>query len=77
VYKTLKKQDGCFLRASEKAFYLVETQGKSAVCDLPDAVKTGSWRDAVSGERVGTSPTSAGQVTLKPYGFRVFLREQP
>ena len=71
IYKTVRQQNGVFTRASDAAFYVVDTLGKAQSVTVPAQLAKASWRDVVTGETVSDGTTA---LELRPYGFRVFVR---
>jgi len=73
VYKTVKVDAGVYVRASGKAFYVVETNGHKAQCKVRADLLRGSWRDAVTSGVLEKASAGTFEIGMKPYGFRVFL----
>lgn len=75
-YETVKRKGGVFVRKTDEAFYIVETKGNAAECVLaPDLLEPGAYRDAVSGERLTKNSEGKHEISMEPYGFRVFLKK--
>ncbi|MBM4080386.1 MAG: hypothetical protein FJ278_11855 [Planctomycetes bacterium] len=75
IYKTVKKENGVFIRRADNAFYIVETDGKSGQVVLEAELVPGNYRDAVTGQALKKARDGRYQVALTPYAFRVFLRQ--
>jgi len=75
LYKTVGKDGSVFFRASDKAFYVVEIEGRGQDCDLPPSLGAGSYRDVVTGEPLGGSTAAPARLSVRPYEFRVFVKQ--
>lgn len=73
-YKTIKKENGVYLRKSEKAFYIIETEGEEKEFKIEtNLVDKGEYFNLITKEKIKLNKNQL-KLKIKPYDFVVFLK---
>ncbi|MCM8803792.1 MAG: LamG domain-containing protein [Candidatus Omnitrophica bacterium] len=72
-YKTVKKENGVYLRKSDKAFYIIETEGKEKEFIFETDSFDKEYINVLTGKKVKFI-NQTYKVKLNPYDFLVFIK---